>query len=142
MKELEINADKPYLKLNEKELEEIESLRQELEAQEIKNADPTIPIKDKELKERIVRLCAKISARTKEDKKHIRKTCFVISGAFSWHKYGDKLDDAIQIAKELEIKESHKKVDVFELFRLMQDILDDYLEDIEKNKKQHKKLIL
>jgi len=28
MKEIEINTDKPYLKLNEKELEEMEELRQ------------------------------------------------------------------------------------------------------------------
>jgi len=132
MKEIEINTDKPYLKLNEKELEEMEELRQALEGAELKNADPGLPIKDEELKKRIARLCSKISARTHEDKKHIRKTCYIISGAFSWHKYGDKLDDAVQIAKELEIKEKHKDVDAFELFRLMQDILDDYIEEEEE----------
>jgi len=131
MKEIEINTDKPYLRLNEKELEELEELRQELEGAELKNADHGM-IKDEELKKRVARLCSKITARTKEDKKHIRKSCYTISGAFSWHKYGDKLDDAINIAKELEIKDKHKEVDVFELFRLMQDILDDYTEDEEE----------
>ena len=131
-KEIELNADKAYLRLREKELAELETLRQELEGQELKNADASIPIKDEELKKRVARLCSKIAARTHEDKKHIRKTCYIISGAFSWHKYGDKLDDAVQIAKELELKDKHKEVDMFEMFRLMQDILDDYTEENEE----------
>ncbi len=131
MKEIEINADKEYLKLKGKDLDELEQLRQELAGQELKNADLSMPIKDEELKKRVARLCSKIAARTHEDKKHIRRACYIISGAFSWYKYGDKLDDAIQIAKELEIKDKHKEVDVFELFRLMQDILDDYTEEEE-----------
>src|SRR4030042_1113468 len=105
LKEIEINADKEYLKLKGKDLAELEELRQELEAAELKNGDPNIPIKDPKLKERVARLCSKIAAKTHEDKKHIRRACYIISGAFSWHTYGDNLDDAIQIAKELEIKE-------------------------------------
>ena len=134
MKELEINTDKPYLRLSEKELDELENLRQELEGCGLKNADPSIPIKDEELKKRVARLCSKLAARTREDKRHIRRSCYVISGAFAWHKYGDKLDDVIQIAKELELREKSKEVDVFELFRLMQDILDEYTEDDDEKK--------
>ncbi|GEM_PF-2591290 len=129
MKKVEINADKEYLKLKGKDLAELEELRQELEAQELRNASQDIPVKDPELKKRVARLCSKIVSRTKEDKRHIRRACYIISGAFSWHKYGDELDDAIEIARELEIKEKSKQVDVFELFRLMQEILDDYTEE-------------
>jgi len=101
MKEIEINTDKPYLKLNEKELEEMEELRQALEGAELKNADPGLPIKDEELKKESRDYALKYQQELMKIKAHKKNLLYNI-GAFSWHKYGDKLDDAVQIAKELE----------------------------------------
>lgn len=125
MEEIEINPDKDYMKMQEEDLKELESLRQELEGMKLKNADPTLPIKDAKIKLRVSRLCSKLISRTPQKEKKIRKTCSMLIGAFSGHTYGDKLDEVIKIAKELENKKGSEDA-VYELFRLMQEILEEY----------------
>jgi len=129
MENIEINPDIDYMKMQKRDLKEMEFLRQELEGVELKNADPTLPIKDMNLKLRVSKLCQKIISRTPQKEKKIRKTCSILSGAFSWHTYGDELDDVIKIAKELENRDAYEEDAVFELFKLMQEILEEYSEE-------------
>ncbi len=141
MDEVKIDPDEDYVKISEVDLQELELLRQKLEGEELKNGDPTIPIKNLPLKIRVSKLCLKLLASTPTREPKIRETCSRIIGAFSWHVYGDKLDDIIKMAKELEDADIHKDEAVYELFRLMEEVLEEYtennstfLKDLEKKK--------
>ncbi len=138
MEEIKINPDEDYLKIHKTDLEELELLRQKLEAEELKNADPTIPIKNLGVKVRASKLMLKLITSTPNQKPKIRETCSRITGAFSWHTYGDELDDIIKMAKELE-DENSKEEAVYELFKLMNEILEEYTETNSELLKKHLK---
>jgi hypothetical protein len=137
MEQIKIDPDADYVKISEQDLQELELLRQKLEAEKLKNADPTIPIKNLGLKVRVGKLLLKLLVSTPNRELRIRETCSRITGAFSWHTYGDELDEAIKIAKELE--DENRKEEVYEKFKKMNIILEEYTEENSEILKKHMK---
>jgi len=127
----EENFNQVYKDLEEKDKKEIKELVSQLEKIEKENKNEETIIKDKKLKNRIAKLCLKLIEETPKDKTSIMETSFIINGNFIYYKYGDKLDNAIDISGELELPEEHVSGDVFKLWGKMKKIFGDYI----KNKK-------
>ncbi len=101
--------------LDEKDKKELEEIRKKLREIQDKNKNPNLPIKDKELKKRIAKICLKLIQKTPNDKTSIMKTSYIITGSFIWFNYGDKLNKAVEIAGELELPEHHVSGNVLQM---------------------------
>src|SRR6056297_1876828 len=107
--------------LEEEDKKELEDIEKELEKVREKNKNQDIQ-KNKKLKKRIAKICSKLIEETPEDKIFIMETSYLITGTFIWCNFGDKLDEAIGIAGELELPEQHVSGDVLKMWEKMKKI--------------------
>jgi hypothetical protein len=87
-----------------------------------------LPIHDGKLKKRIAKLCLKLIDETPNDKAAMMETCHIITGNFMWRHYDDELEDAIDLAGELELPEEHVSGDVMEKWAEMKEKFKAYID--------------
>lgn len=119
--------EQAYEDLEEEDKKELEEIGKELEKYKEK---PNLPIEDKNLKKRIAKICSKLIEETPNDKTSIMETSYIITGNFVWKTYGDKLDEAMDIAGELELPEEHvTSGNVLDMWNKMKKIFQQYLSE-------------
>lgn len=119
--------EQAYEDLEEEDKKELGEIGKELEKYKEK---PNLPIEDKNLKKRIAKICSKLIEETPNDKTSIMETSYIITGSFVWKSYGDKLDEAMDIAGELELPEEHvTSGNVFDMWNKMKKIFQQYLKE-------------
>ncbi len=104
--------------LEEEDKKELDTIVKELERH--KKETPNLPINCKKLKKRIAKFCLKLIEETPNNKTSIMETSYILAGSFIWSNYGDRLDEAIDIAGDLELPEQHVPGDVFKLWGKME----------------------
>jgi len=114
-----------YADLEEGDKKELDSIGKELE--KIRKENPNLPIKNKILKKRIAKFCLKLIEETPNNKTSIMETSYIITGGFIWNSYGDQLDEAVDIAGDLELPEQHVSGDVLKLWKKMKKKFKQYL---------------
>lgn len=120
----ESSIDKIMEKEDKKELKEI---TKKLEKYKAKS---NLPIEDKNLKKRIAKVCSKLIEETPNDKTSIMETSYIITGNFVWSTYGNKLDEAMNIAGELELPEEHvSSGNVLDMWNKMKKIFQQHLSE-------------
>jgi hypothetical protein len=77
-------------------------------------------------KRRLAKFSLKLINQTPLDEIEIMKTSYILA-SFIFYKFNDKLDDAFDIASELEMPEEQVKGDVFELWYEMKKKFEKYL---------------
>lgn len=127
----EENFEQAYEDLDEEDKKELCEIGRELKKIQVENKNLGLPTKDKELKKRIAKICSKLIEETPRDKISIMETSYIITGSFIWHNYGDKLDEAVEIAGELEMPEQHVPGDVFKRWKEMKKKFQQYGSDYE-----------
>lgn len=123
------NFEQAYEDVDEEDKKELNEIGKELKKIQDENKNPNLPISDKELKKRIARICLKLIEETPKDKTSIMETSYIITGNFTWSNYGDKLDEAVEIAGELELPEHHVPGDVLQMWEKMKRIFKRYLKE-------------
>lgn len=121
--------EQAYEDLNEEDKKELKEIGKELERIKKSNKDLYLPIEDKTLKKRIVKICLKLIEETPKDKTSVMETSYLITGSFIWYNYGDKLDEVLDIAGELELPEEHVSEDVFKIWEKMKKKFKEYLKN-------------
>jgi F0F1-type ATP synthase alpha subunit len=121
------NFEQAYEDLDEEDKKELTEIGKELKKIQDKNKNPNLSINDKELKKRIAKICSKLIEETPNDKTSIMETSYIITGSFIGCNYGDKLDEAIEIAGELELPEHHVTGDVLQMWEEMKKKFQQYL---------------
>jgi hypothetical protein len=119
--------EQAYEDLDEEDKKELNEIGKELKKIQDKNPNPNLPIDNKELKKRIAKICSKLIEETPNDKTSIRETSYIIAGGFIGSNYGDRLDEAVEIAGELELPEHHVSGDVLQMWEKMKKIFQQYL---------------
>ena len=109
---------------DKKEVKELETLLEKY------SKKPNIRVENKEIKERIARICLKLINETPNDKVSIMETSYIITGYYTWCTYGDDLDKVVSIAGELEIPEEHVHGNVLKMWKEMKTKLEKYLNKI------------
>jgi hypothetical protein len=122
------NFEQAQEDLDELDEQELEEIGIQLEEIQDSNDDPEITVEDAELKKRIARICLKLMNETPKDGVSMMETAYIITSNFVWATYGDELDEAMDIAGELELPEEHVSGEVQEMWDRMKKILEDYLE--------------
>lgn len=125
MKKRKEDFERAYEDLSKSDKKELKEIGEDLE--NFRRQNPNIPIGDKNLKKRIVNLCLKLIEETPKNKIFIRETSYIITGNFVWFTYGDKLDEIMDIAGELELPEKYVSKDVFKLWEKMKKKLQKYI---------------
>jgi dsRNA-specific ribonuclease len=119
--------EQAYEDLDKEDKKELEEIGKELKKYKEK---PNLPIEDKNLKKRIAKICSKLIEETPNDKTSIMETSYIITGNFVWKTYGDKLDEAMDIAGELELPEEHvTSGNVLDMWNKMKKIFQQYLSE-------------
>jgi len=119
------NFEQAYEDLEDDDKKELEEIGKELEKYKEKT---NLPIEDKNLKRRLAKICSKLIEETPNDKTSIMETSYIITGNFIWKSYGDKLDEAMDIAGKLELPEEHvTSGNVFDMWNKMKKIFQQYL---------------
>lgn len=117
--------EQAYGDLEEEDKKELEEIGKELEKYD-KNQN--VLIEDKNLKKRIARICLKLIEQTPHNKISIMETSYIIIGNFVWNTYGNKLDEAMDLAGELELPEEYvTSGSIFDLWNRMKEIFQQYL---------------
>ncbi len=111
--------------MSEGDKKELSAIRDEIKKFEKENAG--FPIEDKKLKERIVKICLRLIEETPNDKISMMETSHIITENFIWDNYGDNLDEAVDIARELELPERYVSGDVFRMWEKMENKFQQYL---------------
>jgi hypothetical protein len=123
------NFEQAYANLDEEDKKELYEIEKELKKIQNENKNPNLPIKDKKLKKRIAKICSKLIEETPNDKASIMETSYIITGRFIWYNYGDKLDEAVELAGELELPEHHVSGDVLQMWTKMKKGFQQYLSE-------------
>src|SRR3989344_3825663 len=89
--------------------------------------EPNIPVKNKKLKKRVAKICLKLIEETPSDKISMMEISYIITGKFIWFNYGDDLDEAIEIAGELELPEEQVSGDVLKMWGEMKEKFRRYI---------------
>ncbi len=121
------NFEQAYKNLDEEDKKELDEIDEKLKKIQYGNKNSNFPIKDKELKKRIAKICLKLIEETSNDKTSIMETSYIITRSFIWGNYGDKLDEAIDIAGELELPEYQVSGDVLQMWKEMKKKFQQYL---------------
>lgn len=122
----DVNFEQAYEDLGEEDKKELEEIGKELEKYK---ENLNFPIKDKNLKKRIAKICLKLIKEAPNDKTFIMEISYIITGSFIWYTYEDKLDEAMDIAGELELPEEHISGDIFQMWKNMKKKFQQYLEE-------------
>lgn len=126
MEERKENFEQAYKELNKEDKKELNEIGKKLEY--IKKENPNFPIRDKNLKKRIAKICLKLIEKTPKNKILIMETSYIIAGNFVWFNYEDKLlDEVIEIAGDLEVPEQFASGDVFKKWNDIKNKLRKYL---------------
>lgn len=112
-----------YEDLEESDKNELDLINKELE--KIKK-NSNLPVTDKKLKKRIAKICLKLVEETPDDKTSIMETAYIITGNFVWATYGDKLDEVMDLAGELELPGQQVSENVKKLWLKMKKKLQLY----------------
>ena len=123
------NFEQAYEDLDKEDKKELDEIGKELRNIQDENKNPNLPINDKKLKKRIAKICSKLIEETPKDKTSIMETSYIITGSFIGSNYGDKLDEAVEIAGELELPEHHVSGDVLQMWEKMKKIFQQYLKE-------------
>jgi len=123
----EENFEQAYEDLENEDKKELKQIGRALEIIQKANKDQNTSIKDKKLKKRIAEICLKLIEKTSYNKVSIMETSYIITGSFIWYNYGDKLDEAIDIAGELELPEQHVSGNVLKMWEDMKDKFREYI---------------
>jgi len=116
-----------YKNLNEEDKKELDEIEKEIKKIQEENKNLNLEIKDKKLKKRIAKICLKLIEETQKDKTSIMETSYLIAGSFLGSNYGDKLDEVVEIAGELELPEHHVSGGVLEMWEKMKNKFKLYL---------------
>ena len=117
----EENFEQAYKDLDEEDKNELGEVSGELAGIQKANKEPNIPVKNKKLKKRVAKICLKLIEETPSDKISMMEISYIITGKFIWFNYGDDLDEAIEIAGELELPEEHVSEDVLKMWGEMKE---------------------
>lgn len=113
--------------LEETDKLEIQDITKSLDILEKSNKEKPFVIKDKKIKERIVKICLKLIEETPSGERGIRETSYAITNNFIWYRYGDKLDELFGLIGELELPKQHVSGDVNKLWNKVKIGLKNYL---------------
>ena len=123
------NFEQAYANLDEEDKKDLKEIGRKLEKIQKKNKDPNLSIKNKSLKKKIAKICLKLIEETPKDKTSIMETSYIITGNFIWYNYGDKLDELIDTAGNLELPEGYVSGDVFKMWEKMRKNFKKYLQN-------------
>ncbi len=113
-------------KNNNELIKEIDLVVRELE--KIYRKNPTLEIKEMELKGKVAKICMKLIEETSRDKDSIKNISYLIGGIFTWYNFGDKLEEAIGLAIDIGREGDHLSlVDILNKRDKIKRILYQYL---------------
>lgn len=123
--EIEQGIEKAYEDLSEEDRKELKEIGEELEKIQPETPDSPRKVNDECLKKRIAKVCLKLINETPKNIVDIAKTSHIITGQFIWYEFGNRLDEAVGIAGELEIPQ-HASRNIFEMWEEMKRYFEDY----------------
>jgi hypothetical protein len=102
-----------------KELKELEEILEVVDEKSL--------VDNANLKIRIATICLELMDETPNDAASIMKTSSIITHNFVWYTYGDRLDEVMDLAGELELSEGTVAGNIQEKWSKARQILKEYL---------------
>jgi len=117
------DLEKAYEELSKEDRVEFEEIQKAL----IELQDDLDIIKEKEIKQRLAKLCLKLVNETPLDYVSIQETSYILTGFIFYH-FDDELDDIISNFGELELPKDLVDGDVFKRWEENKKLIENYLE--------------